>query len=187
MSIRPFNVGKNFLVKTQFTRPPHKRFNIESRQVKNMSEDDDYKIGYGRPPKHSQYKKGQSGYIQGRPKGRKSLRTIIQEEMRRTIAVKINGERLKVSRMHAFVLGEINRGLAGNGPAAKRLWEFVLLNFHLDEKKNEVEPSTHDSDNALQKITAKLDLMGERMIANKDTKVKSDCGSAMKSDEPKES
>ena len=29
---------------------------------------DPYKVGYGKPPRHSQFKKGQSGNPQGRPK-----------------------------------------------------------------------------------------------------------------------
>ncbi len=31
---------------------------------------DDGKIGYGRPPKHTRFKAGQSGNPKGRPKGR---------------------------------------------------------------------------------------------------------------------
>jgi hypothetical protein len=30
-----------------------------------------YKIGYGKPPKHTQFKKGQSGNKKGKPKGAK--------------------------------------------------------------------------------------------------------------------
>lgn len=32
---------------------------------------DDYKVGYGKPPKHGQFKKGESGNPYGRPKKRK--------------------------------------------------------------------------------------------------------------------
>lgn len=36
---------------------------------------DDYEVGYGKPPKHTQYKPGQSGNPDGRPKGSKNKRT----------------------------------------------------------------------------------------------------------------
>ena len=29
----------------------------------------DYEVGYGKPPKHTRFKKGQSGNPKGRPKG----------------------------------------------------------------------------------------------------------------------
>ena len=35
----------------------------------------EHKIGYGRPPRHSQYKPGQSGYPRGRPKGSRNFKT----------------------------------------------------------------------------------------------------------------
>ena len=41
----------------------------------------DYEIGYGRPPKHTQFKKGQSGNPEGRPKGIKSLSTELDDEL----------------------------------------------------------------------------------------------------------
>ena len=41
---------------------------IERRRSK--AEVSNYRIGYAQPPKHSQFKPGQSGYPKGRPKGR---------------------------------------------------------------------------------------------------------------------
>ncbi|NHK26376.1 hypothetical protein FF098_000480 [Parvularcula flava] len=59
----------------------------------------DYEIGYGKPPAHSRFKKGQSGNPKGRPKGSRNkpsqpattedmLQSIILDEAYRTINVK---------------------------------------------------------------------------------------------------
>lgn len=56
-----------------------------------------YEVGYGKPPKPTQFKKGQSGNPRGRPKGSKSklprlneerMKTIILEEAYRNITVR---------------------------------------------------------------------------------------------------
>jgi hypothetical protein len=42
----------------------------------------DYQVGYGKPPKHTQFKPGKSGNPQGRPKGTKNLKTDLIAEGR---------------------------------------------------------------------------------------------------------
>ena len=37
----------------------------------------DHEVGYGKPPRHSQFIKGQSGNRRGRPAGAKNLKTLL--------------------------------------------------------------------------------------------------------------
>ena len=43
---------------------------------------DDYEVGYGKPPRHTWFKKGQSGNPRGRPCGSKNLKTLLSEALR---------------------------------------------------------------------------------------------------------
>lgn len=53
-----------------------------------MAEDDDYEIGYKKPPKSTRFKPGQSGNAKGRPKGLKSTPALIRSVFGRKIQVR---------------------------------------------------------------------------------------------------
>lgn len=72
----------------------------------------EYKIGYGKPPIHTQFKKGQSGNPSGRPTGTKNkrhdpttnqLHDLIQEEANREITVQEKGEDVSITMVRAIV------------------------------------------------------------------------------------
>ena len=77
----------------------------------------DYEIGYGRPPKN-QWRKGQSGYPAGRPKGAKNRATVLQGIFNRKISMRENGKRVRVSYIEALYLRLAEEALRGNIKAA---------------------------------------------------------------------
>ena len=65
--------------------------------------DDEYEVGYGKPPKSGQFKPGQSGNKKGRPKGRKNFETEFLEELYEKVPIKENGKETKVSKQRLVV------------------------------------------------------------------------------------
>jgi hypothetical protein len=59
--------------------------------------------GYGRPPKHSQFKKGRSGNPQGRPKRVTSFKADLAAELREKLALTENGKERKITKQRAFI------------------------------------------------------------------------------------
>jgi len=59
--------------------------------------------GYGRPPKHSQFQKGQSGNPRGRPKGATSFKADLAAELQEKLALTENGKERKITKQRAFI------------------------------------------------------------------------------------
>ena len=78
---------------------------------------DDYKVGYRRPPRHGQFKKGKSGNPRGRPRGRRGFATDLIEELMRLIVVTEGGKRKSITKQRALMTSLVNKALQGNAKA----------------------------------------------------------------------
>lgn len=78
----------------------------------------DYTVGYRRPPKTTQFKKGESGNPKGRPKGSRSLQTILVEELKSSVTIHENGRSKTVKKGEVIVKQMVNKAMAGDHKAA---------------------------------------------------------------------
>ncbi len=78
------------------------------------AEDDDNKVGYGNPPKHTQFKKGQSGNPKGRQKGSRNFNTDLDEVLKAFMTVSENGKPKKVSAQLAMLMRLREQALNGD-------------------------------------------------------------------------
>src|SRR3954453_11116808 len=76
-----------------------------------------YQVGYGKPPEHSQFKKGRSGNLQGRPPGRRNLKTVIREVLEERVQIRQGGRIRKVPYAEALIRKLIADALQGNSKA----------------------------------------------------------------------
>ena len=61
----------------------------------------DYKVGPGRPPLHTRFRKGQSGNPGGRSK--KKLHALLADALNEPAFVTIDGERRKITKREAEI------------------------------------------------------------------------------------
>jgi|GEM_PF-3077326 len=78
----------------------------------------DYQVGRGRPPKHTQFKPGQSGNPKGRPKGTPNHRTTVDKVMNEKVSVR-EGEKIRrIKKFEAVVQAQANKGMKGDARSA---------------------------------------------------------------------
>jgi hypothetical protein len=85
----------------------------------------DIKVGRGRPPLHTRFKKGESGNKKGRPKGSRNLSTVIMEASRAPINVTIGGKSRRISKLQATAMQLATRAADGNPNAMSKFLDWI--------------------------------------------------------------
>ena len=84
-------------------------------------------VGFGRPPKHTQYKPGTSGNPHGRPKKRASLQDIVTEVLFEKMEVRIGERMCKMTSVGALIRTAMNRALKGDYKFLMAVIVFIRL------------------------------------------------------------
>ena len=79
-----------------------------------MSDEDDEDTGYCKPPKKSQWKKGQSGNPKGRPKDSENFETIAKRVLQAPVTVKENGKKRRIPTQEAIMIRTAQRAMEGD-------------------------------------------------------------------------
>lgn len=80
-----------------------------------------YAVGYGRPPKETQFVKGESGNPRGRPKGSRTVGAILQDILRQKIAVTENGKTRRLPALEVILRRLANDAMRSDPRALKLL------------------------------------------------------------------
>ena len=104
--------------------------------------------GYGKPPSHTQFVRGQSGNPKGRPRGSQNLSTILNKVGRERVKVTENGRTRYITKFEATILQLVNKAVAGDLNAARVLlsWSTWLAN---SEQTAVPLPVPHERDEAV--------------------------------------
>ena len=133
-------------------------------------------IGYKKPPKRSQFKKGSSGNPAGRPKKSKELPDLLKEALDKTISIKSGTRLKKMSRRKVIAKSIVNDALQGDLATIKELLYYMNKEAEFGNNRSELiflpedQWEAHQSRTALKKDSGFCDIL--RTLVKKRIKTK---------------
>jgi len=94
-----------------------------------------YRVGRGKPPRETRFKKGQSGNPAGRPKNRRNLATELNAELQESVTVREGGVARKVSKKRGLLKSMMARSLQGDVRAGANM--IALIERLEDQRASE--------------------------------------------------
>lgn len=123
-----------------------------------------YSVGYRKPPLHSRFKPGETGYAAGRRKGVRNLKSDVQRTLATPVKVKEGGRIRKKSTQESALMVLREKALSGDSRALDRLLE-LAGRFNNDVAENESHELTADDQAILAAYGAEL-TGGNKIIAD---------------------
>lgn len=90
-----------------------------------MDDRDDYEVGYGKPPRHTRFRKGQSGNPAGRKRPREAPGQIWQRLLQETVTVSESGHKRVMTKLELVLSQLINKAASGNEKNFKLFMEMM--------------------------------------------------------------
>src|SRR5258708_4423322 len=89
--------------------------------MQHEKKDSNCEVGFGKPPKHTRFRKGHSGNPKGRPRGSRNASTLLDEALKERVVVSENGRRRKVTKLEAILTQLVNKAAQGDHRATQLL------------------------------------------------------------------
>lgn len=90
-----------------------------------MNKETPYEVGFGKPPKQTRFKPGQSGNPKGRKPQTLNLKTDLEQELLERIPIREGDRHVKVSKQRALLKAMLAKGLKGDVRAASIVLQLV--------------------------------------------------------------
>jgi len=101
-------------------------------------------VGYKRPPKDRQFRCGQSGNLNGRPKGVRNFKTDMREELSESISIREGGRDISISKQRALIKRLVASAIDGDARSIATLMSFCVRAFGDDNDDQQQAPEDRE-------------------------------------------
>src|SRR5712691_1837903 len=84
----------------------------------------DYAVGFGKPPRHTRFRQGQSGNPKGR-RHRQDFIALLERELRAKVTVKEHGGQRQIQMREAIVKQLVAKAASGDSRSLRLLLELI--------------------------------------------------------------
>lgn len=98
-----------------------------------------YDVGFGKPPKSSRFKKGQSGNPAGKKKGTKNLKTDLEEELKGQIEIGEGSRKRKITKQRGLIMALLAKALKGDVRASNTVLKLLADTIGFDVQSKEAK------------------------------------------------
>ena len=124
--------------------------------------DKPYEVGFGKPPKATQFREGQSGNPKGRPRGKPNMATIIRRSLEAKVVINENGQRREVTKFEAGIIQMSNKAAAGDLRALNMVTAFARSAEEREQQEISGKAGLGESDQkVLQRLMQRLQATDE--------------------------
>ena len=108
-----------------------------------------YEVGYGNPPKYTQFKPGLSGNPKGRPKAAKNFKTDLTEEMNELVQITEGGRSKTISKQRAILKRTVEKALKADMRAVDLIIKWVSNYLQIMEVQEDIVQQISSDDRAI--------------------------------------
>jgi len=122
----------------------------------------DYEVGYGKPPRRTQFKPGQSGNPRGRAKGKRGMRTDLGAELSARHTIQFDNKPVRDTGQRLALKTLVTRAAHGDLKAQALLFPMIERIIGFDDRGAKAERLSARDQAMLDAMIADLDLeLGE--------------------------
>jgi hypothetical protein len=124
---------------------------MTKRQIKGRVRpgSDTYKVGYGRPPRHTRFAKGRSGNPNGRPPGGANAKSIVSRAISEKVTIREGDRARAMTKLEGMLQAHLVKAIKGDARSAGLVINLVARLGLLAETENETRAALSEEDQAI--------------------------------------